>query len=403
MPRALVIGGSVGGLMAGNLLRKIGWDVTIFERAAGDLATRGAGLGVSQELVDVLRRCGARFDTTGGVANRGYVWMEQDGSIAFEHPRENISSAWQRVYMPLREVTPQAIYRQGMNLVRVEQDDASVSAVFEDGSRESGDLLVAADGVYSTVRAQFLPDVAPQYANYVAWRGIAEERDIPEWASEAIAGHVVNCFPEGEQLLTMAVPGADEDIRPGYRRFYVIWYRRVAPDRLHDMFTDASGKHHGLTIPPPLIRKEFVDDVRAAAKSSLPPAAASVVAAAPQLLLQAIGDMDSPQLVFGRVAIMGDAAFIARPHSAAGVSKAALDALCLADELAASGNTVEAALTAYNEKRLAFGKSLVGHARYLGSYLAGVDASRDPRRIIRDYGAPHLLHDVSVSAENESH
>ncbi len=396
MPRALVIGGSVGGLMAGNLLRTIGWDVTIFERAAGDLATRGAGLGVSQELVDVLQRCGARFDATGGVANRGYIWMEKDGSTAFTHARENISSAWQRVYMPLRELTPAKIYRQGMNLIDVEQTEARVTALFADGSRETADLLVAADGVYSTVRSKYLPDVTPHYANYVAWRGIAEERDIPPWARDAIAGHVVNCFPDGGHLLTMAVPGADEDIRPGHRRFYAIWYRKADPERLHAMFTDATGKHHGLTIPPPLIQPEFVKDVREAAPSELPPAAAEVIKASPQLLLQAISDMESPKLVFGRVAIMGDAAFIARPHSAAGVSKAALDALCLKDELANGNGDIGTSLAAYNEKRLAFGKSLVAHARYLGAYLEGKDKTRDPQRIIRDYGAPHLLHDVKI-------
>lgn len=396
MPRALVIGGSVGGLMAGNLLRRIGWDVTIFERAKGDLATRGAGLGVSQELVDVLQRCGARFDANGGVANRGYAWMERDGSIVFTHPRENISSAWQRIYNPLREVTPEAIYRQGMNLVGVEQDGQTVTAVFEDGSRESGDLLVAADGVYSTVRAHFLPNVAPVYANYVAWRCIAEERDMPVRAREAIAGHVINCFPDNEQLLTMAVPGADEDIRPGHRRFYAIWYRPAVGNALQEMFTDKDGKNHGIAIPPPLIRKQFTDDVRASAPQRLPPAAAAVIDAAPQLLLQAISDMESPQLVFGRVAIMGDAAFIARPHSAAGVSKAALDALCLADELANHGADIDAALAAFNDQRLAFGKSLVNHARYLGAYLEGRDATRDPKRIIRDYGAPHLLRDVPL-------
>jgi 2-polyprenyl-6-methoxyphenol hydroxylase-like FAD-dependent oxidoreductase len=398
MARALVIGGSVGGLMAGNLLRKAGWDVTIFERARGDLATRGAGLGVSRELAEVLQRCGVRFDGTGGAPNRGYVWMERDGSLAFEHPRENITSAWQRVYKPLREITPPEIYRQGKNLLRVEQDGQSVTAIFEDGTRESGDLLVGADGVYSTVRAQYLPDVEPHYVNYVAWRGIVEEADIPAWAREAIAGHVVNCFPEGEQLLTMAVPGADEDIRPGHRRFYAIWYRPAKGDRLREMFTDASGKHRGIAIPPPLIQQHFIDEVRRDAPARLPPAAAEVIKAAPTLLLQAISDMESPQLVFGRVAIMGDAAFIARPHSAAGVSKAALDAACLADELSRHGS-IDAALASYNALRLEFGRSLVAHARYLGAYLEGVDETRDPRKIIEDYGAPHLLHDVPLPAE----
>ena len=54
-----MIGGSVAGLMTALLLRKTGWDVTVYERAVGDLAGRGAGLGVSMELLDIMARCGA--------------------------------------------------------------------------------------------------------------------------------------------------------------------------------------------------------------------------------------------------------------------------------------------------------------------------------------------------------
>lgn len=404
MPKALVIGGSVGGLLAANLLRLIGWDVKIFERARGDLSTRGAGLGASRELLDIMQQIGARFDTSAGISNTSYVWMKSDGTIEFEYERSNISSAWQRVYLPLRAVTPDAIYQQDKNLVEITQNDTSVTAIFADGSRESGDLLVAADGMLSTVRAQFLPDVTPRYANYVAWRGVADESNIPGWARQQIAGRVVNCFPDGEQVLTMAVPGADEDIRPGHRRFYFIWYRSADTNSLANLFTDAAGKHHAKGIPPPLIRQEFVDELRQQAQDVLPPAAAEVLLASRQYLLQAVNDLESPQLTFGRVAIMGDAAFVARPHSAAGVSKAALDAQCLANALKANENDVGAALKTYNAERLAFGKSLVSHARYLGAYLAGQakpasqrsteEATRDPRQIIRDYGAPHLLHDV---------
>ena len=52
--RALIIGGSVGGLLACALFRQRGWDAVVFERARGDLAGRGAGLGITGELVDIM-------------------------------------------------------------------------------------------------------------------------------------------------------------------------------------------------------------------------------------------------------------------------------------------------------------------------------------------------------------
>jgi 2-polyprenyl-6-methoxyphenol hydroxylase-like FAD-dependent oxidoreductase len=178
----------------------------------------------------------------------------------------------------------------------------------------------------------------------------------------------------------------------------------VARDALADLFTDETGKNHGVSIPPPLIRGELVRNLRAHAADVLAPPIAEVVHKVKQPLLQAITDMESPRLTFGRVALMGDAAFVARPHTAGGVSKAALDAECLIDSLAAANGDVAAGLARYDRQQQAFGSRLVAHSRYLGAYLEGRakpaaerrghEVSRDPKQLIRDYGAPNMLHDV---------
>lgn len=375
--KAIVIGGSVGGLMSALLLRKIGWDVTVYERAVGDLAGRGAGLGVSEELLDVMARAGAPFERSAGIAQNAHVWMQKDGSIAYEHRRNLMASAWARVYQPLRAALPASTYRQAMVLERI---DGS-TAIFADGTREPADLIVGADGVYSTVRKQFLPEVQPRFANYVAWRGIIEEKDVPPETLKAVSGRIVFCFPPNEMLLSMRVPGG----------VYFIWYRTVID--LKDLFTDATGKNHGMSIPPPLIRKEFITEMKAHALDVLPAPIAAVVQKTPQPLLQAISDMESPRMTFGRVALLGDAAFVVRPHVAGGAGKAAMDALRLADSLSSESN-IEKALAKYEASQHDFGTRIVRHSRYLGADLEGRPTQRDPRRIIDDYGAPNILHDV---------
>jgi 2-polyprenyl-6-methoxyphenol hydroxylase-like FAD-dependent oxidoreductase len=377
--KAIVVGGSVGGLMAALLLRKGGWEVTVYERAVGDLAGRGAGLGVSEELLDVMARAGASFERSAGIAQAAHVWMEQDGSIAYEHRRNLMASAWARVYQPLRAALPAANYRQAMVLERVDGD----TAVFADGTRDKADLIVGADGVYSAVRKQFLPDVQPKFANYVAWRGIIEEKDVPPETLNAVSGRIVFCFPPGEMLLSMRVPGG----------VYFIWYRGVRD--LADLFTDATGKNHGISIPPPLIRKEFIAEMKAHGVDVLPSAISSLIQRTPQPLLQAISDMESPRMTFGRVALLGDAAFVVRPHVAGGAGKAAMDAQALADAL--KGGTIEDALAGYEKSQLDFGRRIVRHSRYLGADLEGRPTQRDPRRIIDDYGAPNILHDVDLA------
>ena len=406
-PHALIVGGSMAGLMTAGLFREAGWKATLFERTAGDLAGRGAGLGISLELLKVMKRVQARFDPSIGVAHRSWLWLDAKGETVLDYPKPSMGSAWSRVYQALRQTIPAEIYRSGMSSERVEQEHLGVTAIFADGSRATGDLLVAADGVFSAVRAQFLPEVQPRYAGYVAWRGIVEERDLPRETLATVSGRIVACFPEGEMLLAMPVPGIGpeigEDMREGHRRCYFIWYRPADEKNLADLFTDASGRRHGAAIPPPLIRPEFIRAMKARASQIFAPQIAAVVERTAAPLLQAITDLECPRLVFGRVVLTGDAAFVARPHVAAGVTKAALNAECLADSLAASGGDIAAGLAAYERSQLDFGRRLVAHSRHLGAYLEAqtkpgapaAELARDPARIIREYGAPHLIHELT--------
>ena len=401
--RALIIGGSIGGLFAGHLLRQAGWHVTVFERSAGDLADRGAGLGVSAELFDIMRRVGIRISQSLAVKLRSAIWLDQNGEVAYEIGRAAQGSAWPTIYRPLRAAFPNALYRSAMALEGVEQDEGGVTAIFADGTRERGDLLVAADGIFSTVRRQFLPLVAPNAAGYVAWRGTIAEQELPQASQDLLAHRIAFSFPEGEMVLSVHIPGADNDSRIGHRRYYFIWYRPTDAARQAEMFTDATGRSHGVSIPPPLIRPEFIAEMKAAARAKLSAVVADIVARTAQPLLQSITDLESSRLVFGRVALLGDSAFVARPHVAAGTTKAALDAACLADALAESGAEIAGGLARYERERREFGRAIVAHSRYLGAYLEaqlkppaerGDAGRRDPRRLMQDYGAPHLVHEV---------
>jgi 2-polyprenyl-6-methoxyphenol hydroxylase-like FAD-dependent oxidoreductase len=69
----------------------------------------------------------------------------------------------------------------------------------------------------------------------------------------------------------------------------------------------------------------YIAEMREAAQRNLSPILSDIVTRVRQPLLQSIIDMESPQLVFGRVVLLGDSAFVARPHVVAGATKAALD------------------------------------------------------------------------------
>src|SRR5579864_4245842 len=387
--RALVIGGSLCGLIAAHLLRSTGWDATVFERNEEELASRGVGLGTHPQLIAILKRAGIDFDESMGIKPPRAVCLDLSGKILIEQPTARTLSGWSRLYRALLDTLPAHTYRLGKRLVRVDQDGAGVTAMFADRTRERGDLLVGADGVRSTVRAQFLPEVQPVYAGYVAWRASIDEADVPPHLWRELVELYAFCLPEGEQLISYAVPGRDNDTAIGRRAYNIVWYRPVSREALIDISTDAAGHHHALGIPPPLIRPEVVAQIKADARATIAPQIAEIfVRTAP--FFQPIYDLASPRLVFGRVVLAGDAAFVARPHAGAGTTKAALDAACLADSIRDAGDDLAAGLERYERMQAPFGKALVDVNRAEGAYLSAQlkpKADRTAAELTRDLGA----------------
>src|SRR5262249_56993692 len=133
--------------------------------------------------------------------------------------------------------------------------------------------------------------------------------------------------------------------------------------------TGAAARGYEGAWPPPLVRCEVIADLRRCARAELPPPMFDVVDRTEQPFFQAIHDLASPRVVFGRVAVLGDAAFVARPHVGAGVTKAALDALCLVEAISGAGGDLDVALARYDRERCRFGDWIVGRGRDLGASI----------------------------------
>lgn len=375
LPRALVIGGSLGGLFAANLLLRSGWDVEVFEHSGADLVGRGAGIITHPELFEALARIGIAIDESFGVEIPARVAFDHTGAVIGTLPLPQNLTTWGRLYELLKGAFPADRYHFAHTFERLSQHAGGVRVRFTNGVEARGDLLIGADGIRSSVRAQLAPEAKPQYAGYVAWRGLADEQDFAPGVHRDLFPKFAFCLPAREQMLGYPVAGFTNSTRPGERCFNFVWYRPTEPVRaLPQLCTDTAGRLHDMSIPPPLIRQDVLSEMRRAAEDLLSPQFAEVVLHTRQPFFQAIFDLESAAIVFDRVALLGDAAFVARPHCGMGVTKGAGDAMTLADLLQEAGNAVPAALLRYQLLRQRFGASVVNHGRELGAYLQGSDA-----------------------------
>jgi len=174
--QVVIIGGSIAGLTLARLLERSGHAVSVLERSAQALATRGAGIVTHPGLLTVLARCGVTTAPDDlGVTVPGRRVLDPQGRIVAACALPQLVASWGRLYGLLRETLPAGAVHAGAALARIAQDGRGIVTHLKDGRRVEGDCLIGADGQFSTVRGAFLPDIAPVYAGYVAWRAMVDE------------------------------------------------------------------------------------------------------------------------------------------------------------------------------------------------------------------------------------
>jgi len=260
---------------------------------------------------------------------------------------------------------------------RVEQDGTGVRVYFANGRSERADLLVGCDGFRSGVRAQLAPGVQPIYAGYYLWRGAPNESDLSPETRKTMFPYFSFFLADRLQALGYPISGADDELRTGHRRYNFGWYRVADAAKLKRMCVDDDGREFEFGVPPPLVRKELIEQMRAEAETLLPPQYLDCLHHIDQPFFTPTYDLCSPSSVFGRVALVGDAASTPRPHMGFGVSKAGAEAQALAEALS-NYDDLDRALAVYNSMRQPLSERIVSHGRKLGMQLGvGIETDED--------------------------
>ncbi len=328
--KVTIIGAGIGGLTTGIALQQAGYEVEIYERTC-ELRPAGAGISLWSNGIKVLNRLGLGSEVAalGGQMDRMEYRSHQDQPLAQIDLRPLVERVGQRPYpvartdlqhMLLEAFGPEQVHL-GCKCVGVDQDADSVTAHLEQGDSIRSDLLVAADGVRSTVRAYVTGEErAPRYADYVNWNGL-----VPMSPDLCDSDNWVIYVGEGKRASLMPVGG----------------------DRFYFFFGCPMPK--GTTVPPEERREELTQIFQ-----GWPQPVQTLIHRIDPLHTNRleIVDLDPLEtLVRGRVALLGDAAHSTTPTLGQGGCQAIEDAEVLCRYLVTTSIGVEDALLRYQQAR----------------------------------------------------
>ncbi|MGP1384096.1 MAG: FAD-dependent urate hydroxylase HpxO [Thainema sp.] len=350
--KATIIGAGMAGLTTGIALKKMGYTVEIYEKTR-QLRPAGAGISLWSNGIKVLNWLGLgdQIAEIGGQMNRMEYRSHRDEPLHEVNLTPLFARVGQRPYPVSRtdlqnmllEAFGPANVHLGCRCVDVEEDESSVTAVLEDGTRVTSDVLIGADGVHSTVRRYVLErEAASRYADYVNWNGIVDAKpglcDPDNW---------VIYVGEGKRASMMPIGG---------NRFY---------------FFFGCPMEKGTVVEPADRRDELAQIF-----AGWPQAVQNLIAELDPLETNRleISDLDPlERLTRGRVAIVGDAGHATTPTLGQGGCQAMEDAITLTQYLVTTTISVEDALKRYEAARKERTASLVLKARKRTDTIYGKD------------------------------
>ena len=328
--KAIVIGAGMAGLAAGIALRQAGYEVEIYEKTR-KLRPAGAGISLWSNGIKVLNKLGLGKEVAaiGGQMNRMEYLTHKGESLNDINLLPLMEQVGQRPYPVSRTDLQQmmltafgeADVKMGMRCVEVKQDADSATAIFEDGTTATGDVVIGADGIHSVVRSYLAGGkIESRYAGYVNWNGLVE-------ASPDLAKNDVWVIYVGEGKRASMMPvGSD--------RFY---YFMGCPKPL------------GTKVAPENIRAELKETFAGWAQ----PVQNLIEKLDPQELNRLeISDIDPlSNLAQGRIALVGDSAHATTPTLGQGGCQAMEDAEVLCRYLITTNISVADALKRYEAER----------------------------------------------------
>ncbi|MEG3131916.1 FAD-dependent monooxygenase [Pantoea cypripedii] len=192
MKRIAIVGAGLGGLAAGSLLQKAGFNVQVYEQSPA-FSRLGAGIHMGPNVLKVFRRMGIEQQLE-DLASHPDFWFSRDGETGEylsriplgEFARKEYGAAYVTVHrgdlqaMQMTSLLPGTVHF-GKCLSSVEDSGSDVVLRFQDGSEERADIVIGADGINSKLREHLLGAEAPTYSGWVAHRALIRGEQLRKY------------------------------------------------------------------------------------------------------------------------------------------------------------------------------------------------------------------------------
>jgi 2-polyprenyl-6-methoxyphenol hydroxylase-like FAD-dependent oxidoreductase len=332
--KIIIIGGSMAGLSAGIALNCKGFETHIYEKSSPDMKTRGAGLVIQPDMIDYLIAHGITSKELFGVPATKTQILDRFGRAGLKYANKITSfTSWDHTWQQLKNHYPRENYHFSHTVEKIEQREDKVYVTFTDGTMTDADLLIGADGYHSVVREHLFPGLLPKYAGYIAYRGLVSETLLTAEEITFFENKMTLYEYHNSRIMAFLIPGTDGELTKGKRILNWVWSCNKSDASLHNLMLDKNGKQRDFSLPQKFMTEDNITEVYNSASLELPERFSTIVRRTEFPFAQAIVDLSVPKMFDGRIVLIGDAAFVVRPHTAAGTAKASRDAIALADSL----------------------------------------------------------------------
>ena len=349
-----VVGGSISGLCATIGLKKLGYEVTVFEKSPVLFDDRGAGVMLPQKLIEQLKKQGfLDVAMTSFKINKRLMFVYD---INIDHEvfltDTNVNGAavyWGDLYNSLMNMSDTSIIRYSSEVTQIEKHNNLISLTINNKDIETFDYVIFADGYNSIGRKAMHPTFKPAYANYILWRGI--NRALPSQELKNLSSYInnnalhFNLYERGHWIF-YAIPNKSNI---NQREDYIInWvcYEKVLPSNPLLEIDPTLLTHN---IPPGNMPTDYIKYLHdELVDKTIPPILRKIIKTTEQPFIQAVCDMQVPHTVADSMGLIGDASAIIRTHSASGATKALEDAISLFNCIKQTPNDIKLALSKWD-------------------------------------------------------